>query len=236
MSFQYYFYKALFFLTPIFLITLLYFYGHKGEYFDYINIGVLGASCVFCRKDKDVLSALIILIGYSCLAKFIYLAPDILIFGLLIYSASLAITLYYLQHITAKILLGFVLVSLGAEVYWWSIEYNNKPKMAYQIGLMALTVWLKQLWFNRVFIMSEYFGYSSGKIALDAHLDVILHSYVIMVTLMAVEYLVRHLMGIKELLIIYNLYPVVAIFTSLLSLGVIHMHYFYNQSKKHLSA
>lgn len=236
MSFQYYFYKTLFFLTPIILITLLYFYGSEYEYFDYINIGALAASSVFCRKDKDVLSALLPLLGYLCLVTLIYLAPDTLILGLLIYSASLAIALYYLPHITAKILLGFLLVSLGAEVYWWIIEYNSKPKMVYQIGLMALTVWLNKLWFNRIFIMSDYFGYSTGKVALDTHLGGIYYCYYILTTLMASEYLIRHLAGKKDLLVIYNLYPVIAMLISALSLGMIYMHYFYYQSKKHLSA
>ena len=218
------------------MVILLYLYGSTAEYFDNIYIMALGASCFFCWGDKDTLGALLALIGFLSLSKLLFIAPDSPLYWLLIYGGCLVLSICYFHHITAKILLGFVVFTVGAEIYWWNISYASKPMMAYQVSLIALTVWLRQLLFSRVFIMSKYFGYSSGKLTLDVHIGGIFYSYYVLVILMAVEYFVRHIAGIKDVYIIYNLYTPASTFVSSLTLAVVYMHYFYNQSQKHLPA
>jgi hypothetical protein len=235
LSFRYYLLKLFFFLTPPLLAVLLYFYGGDAGHFDYIYIGALCTSCVFCGKDRDALGALLILLGYWCFSKPLFWAPDNPIYWFVIYVACFGVSFYYLNHITAKILLILVLFTVGAEIYWWSIAYENKPRMIYWIGLLALTVWLRQLLFNRIFLMHEYFGHTSGKVALDSHIGKILLVYYALVVLMIIEYFARHLGNVHELLLIYNLFTPVSTLISALTLAVIYMHYFYNQSQKYLT-
>jgi hypothetical protein len=218
------------------LVVFLYVYGGEAEYFDYIYIGALCVSCIFCWKDKDSFGALVVLLCYWCLSKPLYAAPDTPLYWFLTYGGSLVIAVYYFHHLTAKVLLAYIVFAASVETYWWYTEYAGKPRLIYYIGLIALTVWLRQLLYNRIFIMSEYFGYSSGKITLDVYIGGIFYSYYVLVVLMITEYFVRHLTTIKSILIIYNLYTPASAFLSTLTLGVVYMHYFYNQSQKHLSA
>jgi hypothetical protein len=108
--------------------------------------------------------------------------------------------------------------------------------MIYWIGLLAVTVWLRQLLFNRVIIMHQHFGYTSGKMALDHQLGTILLVYYILVLFMIVEFFSRHLTGSYELLFVYNLFTPIATFISASTLAVVYMHYFNNESKRYLAA
>ncbi|TDF41309.1 hypothetical protein EYS14_00140 [Alteromonadaceae bacterium M269] len=236
MNIKYYLNKFLFFLTPFVLVILLYLYGGSAEYFDNIYIAALCVSILFCWADKDTFGALIVLLGYWLGSEVLFAVPDKWPYWLLIYSGCLALSIYYLHHITAKILLGFILFTVGAEIYWLSTEYADKPRMIYWVGLMSLTVWLRQLLFNRIFIMDEYFGYSGGKVALDGNVGDIFFGYYVLVTLMTLEFFIRHILRLGDMLFVYNLFTPVSTLISALTLAVIYMHYFYNQSKKHLSA
>lgn len=235
MSVRYYLHKVLFFLTTPLLAVLLYFYGGDAAHFDYIYIAALCVSSIFCWKDKDTLGALLILLGYWCLSKPLFMTPDSPIYWLVIYSSCIGISLYYIHHITAKILLIIVAFTICAEAYWWNFAYEHKPRMIYWVGLLALTVWLRQLLYNRIFIMHQYFGYTSGKLALDSHIGNILYVYYALVVLMILEYFARHLGGLHDLLFIYNLFTPVSTLISAVTLALIFMHYFYNHSQKHLA-
>jgi hypothetical protein len=236
LSVKYYINKCLFFFTTPLLVALLYVYGNKAAYFDYIYIAALSLSCFFCIKDKDTLAALIVLLGYWCLAKFLIHIPDTPSLNALVYVSCFWIAIYYFHVKTAKILLVITCFSIGAEYYWWISEYEHKPKMIYWTSLLAVTVWLRQLLFNRVIIMHNYFGYTSGKMGLDHQLGTILLAYYVLVLLMVAEYFARHLTGSNELLFIYNLFTPVATLISATTLAVVYMHYFNNESKKYLAA
>lgn len=236
MSVRYYINKCLFFLTTPLLVVLLYLYGNKAAYFDYIYIASLCVSCFFCIKDKDTLGALIVLFGYWCISKLLFHIPDTPLSDAFVYISCLGIAIYYFHIKTAKVLLVITCFSIAAEFYWWISEYDHKPKMIYWIGLLAVTVWLRQLLFNRVIIMHNYFGYTSGKMALDHQLGTILLVYYVLVLLMVTEYFARHLTSSHELLFVYSLFTPLATFISAATLAVVYMHYFYNESKKYLAA
>ena len=215
---------------------LLYFYGDNARYFDYIYIGALCLSCVFCWRDKDTLGALLILLGYWFLAKILINLPDKPLYWAMIYTVSIGLCIYYFHHITAKITLIIVLYSVAAECLWWFESYASKPRIDYFAGLMAFTVWARQLLFNRIFIAHEYFNYTSGKTGLDTHARGVLYTYLILVILMTLEYFMRHLGGMANLTTIYYLFTPTSNVISGVMLAVIYMHYFNNQSKKYLSA
>lgn len=236
LSVGYYLHKILFFLTTPVLVLLLYFYGDNATHFDSIYIAALCLSCLFCWSDKDTLGALLILLGYWLVAKALINAPDNWQYWLLIYASGIGLCCYYFHHITAKITLMIVLYSVAAEWFWWHENYINKPEIHYYIGLLALTVWIRKLLFNRIFIAYKYFNYTSGKTGLDSHAGVILYLSFALIFLMTLEYFVRHLGGINNVTTIYYLFTPISTVISGATLAVIYMHYFNNQSKKHLSA
>lgn len=215
---------------------LFYFYGDNSTHFDSIYIGALGLSCVFCWKDKDTLGALLILLGYWLTAKVLINVPDALPYWIVIYGGGIGLCIYYSHHITAKITLIIVLYGIAAEWFWWFLGYTKKPEIHYYIGLLAITLWARQLLFNRIFIADKYFNYTSGKTGLDTHVGSILYIYLVLVFLMTGEYFVRHLGGISDATRIYYLYTPLSNIISFITLAAIYMHYFNNQSKKYISA
>lgn len=231
---NYYLHKALFYLTIPAFAVLLYLYGGNEQHFDRIYIVALCLSCLFCWSDKDTLGALLILLALWLLAKPMLYGPDALLFWIVIYGASLAISIYYFYHIAAKITLLLTLFTVGAETYWWLIDYEPKPKMHYWLGLLASTLWARQLLFNRIIIADYYFNYTSGKTALDTLLGNILYVYFYLVVFVILEYFLRHLAALSDLTLVYDHFSPIATAMSALTLVIIYMHYFYNQSQKHI--
>jgi hypothetical protein len=148
----------------------------------------------------------------------------------------MAISVYRFKQTSTKITLALILLCIGSEVFWWNISYVNKPHIYYFIGLLTLTDLTRELLFKRVFLMSQYFGHQSGKIALDWQLRSVLLAGYILIFLMLSEYLIRHLAGLKHVTFVYYNFTLVANLLSGITLTIIYMHYFYNQSKKHLPA
>jgi len=211
-------------------------YGDNPEHFDLIYIGALGLSCVFCLADKDALGALVILLGLWIVSQVIYMLPENMYSLALVYFFCLILPITFRDNITAKITLLITLFCIAAEVYWWHTNYANKPQIHYFLGLLVLTDLARVLLLKRVFIVYEYFGWISGKTALDWQIRGILLVGYLMLTLMLLEYFIRHLAGLSQVTIVYYNFTIIANILSGITLVIIYMHYFYNQSKKHLQA
>lgn len=218
------------------LVVLLYFYGYKAEYFDYIYIAALCLSCIFCWSDKDTLGALFILLGFWLGSEVLIRVPDEWPYWIAVYGTGLVICIYYFQHVAAKIALMIVCYSVAAEMFWWFQQYDKKPEVHYYVGLLVLTVWTRQLLFDRIFIADKYFNYTSGKTGLDTHARGILYIDFVVILSMILEYFARHLSGINDASTIYYLYSPLSQVISGMTLAAIYMHFFNNQSKKYLSA
>jgi hypothetical protein len=233
---QYYFHRTLFYLTTPLFAVLLYYYGDNPEHFDLIYIGALGLSCAFCWADKDTLGALVILLGLWIVSQIIYMLPENMYNLVLVYTLCLILPITFRDNISAKVTLLITLFCIGAEVYWWQINYANKPQIHYFLGLLVLTDLARSLLFKRVFIVYEYFGWISGKTALDWQIRGTLLVGYLLLNLMLFEYFIRHLIGLSQVTFVYYNFTIIANILSGITLVIIYMHYFYNQSKKHLQA
>lgn len=233
---RYYFHRALFYLTiPIFSI-LFYYFGYTSERIDLISIGALIISCALCWADKDTLGALIIVLGFWIISRIIYFLPVDGYYLVFIYVMFIGICAYCINQVTAKITLVIIFYSMGAELYWYHINYANKPHIYYVVGLLALNELMRELLLNRVFILYRCFNYISGKIALDWQLRTIALVYYLLVLASTIEYFIRHLAGYSYITFVYDSFSPIASILSGACLTIIYMHYFYNQSKKHISA
>jgi hypothetical protein len=235
---QYYFHRALFYLTTPLFAVLIYLYGDNPEYFNLIYIAALFFSCIFCWSDKDTLGALLILLGLWFVTLLLYKLPESTTFMIIVYAFCIAISIsiYRFEQVSTKITLAIILCSIGAEIFWWQIYYVYKPHIYYFIGLLTLMDIARGLLFKRVFLVYQYFGHQSGKIALDWQLRGVLLAGYTLIVLMLLEYFIRHLAGLKDITFIYYNYTLFANLLSGITLTTIYMHYFYNQSKKHLPA
>ena len=194
-------------------------------------------SCIFCWSDKDTLGALLILLGFWCVTHLLYLLPrGTTVTVYMVYTFCTVISIYRFKQTSTKITLVMILFSIGAELFWWNTSYVNKPHIYYYIGLLTLTDIARELLFRRVFLMSQYFGHQSGKIALDWQLRALLLAGYAFVFLTLLEYFIRHLTRLKDITFVYYHFSLAANSLSGIILATIYMHYFYNQSKKHLSA
>lgn len=233
---QYYFHRALFYLTTPLFVVLLYLFGSNPEHFDLIYIGALGFSCVFCLADKNTLGALIILLGLWITSQAIYILPENVYSLVVVYSLCLILPITFRDNITTKITLFITLLCIGTEIFWWQVDYANKPQIHYLIGLLALTGLARELLFKRVIILSEYFGIHTGKVALDWQIRSVLLIEYLLLFAVIVEYFLRHLAGFDNLTFVYYKFGPIATFLSALTMVIIYMHFFYNQSQKHLPA
>jgi hypothetical protein len=215
---------------------LLYIFGDNPEHFDLIYIGALGLSCVFCWSDKDTLGALVILLGLWCLSRVLLILPENEYSLVVVYIFCIFIALYCIKQLTAKITLIIVVFSIGAELFWWHSAYVDKPHIYYYLGVLCVTELARELLVKRVFILSEYFDFISGKVALDWQIRGILFSYYMLIVFMLMEYFVRHLSSYHDTTFVYDNYSFVATIISGLTLVIIYMYYFHNQAKKYIAA
>lgn len=190
-------------------------------------------SCYFCRKDIDTLGTLLIVLSYWLGSEALLVAPNNGYYLFPIYMTCFGLSLYFFKYATAKILFVYTSVTASAELYWWHIDYSSKPQIIYFVSLMALTLVIQRLLYNRALIMHDYFNHMAGKLALDGHVRRILNSYFALFALMTFEYLLRHIAGLKSALLIYNIFTPASTLISAFTLTVIYMHYFYNQTRKH---
>lgn len=215
---------------------MLYLFGDNPEHFDLIYIGALGLSCVFCWADKGILASITTLLGFWCLSRGLYMLPDNLYILTLIYILCIFGATYYISNINAKVTFLIVIFSIGIEIFWIYAEYADKPRISYFVGLLVLTGLTREFLFKKVLLLHKYFNYISGKVALDWHIRWVYLIYYLIVLAMIVEYFLRHLGDMNQLTIIYYSFSPLANILATLTLIIIYMHYFYDQSKKYLKA
>jgi hypothetical protein len=233
---QYYFHRALFYLTTPLFVVLLYLFGDNPEHFDLIYIGALGLSCVFCWSDKDTLGTLVILLGLWCLSRLLYTFVGLEYILEITYVTSLLISVFYLKRVISVITVAITLLCIATELYWSITVYVNRPTIYYYVGLLVLSALSRELLLQRVFLLNKYFGYCSGKIALDWQIRGVLLTGYVLLAMMLTEYFFRHVIGFTQITFVYYNYTLVANFLSGITLALVYMHYFYNESQKHMPA
>lgn len=131
----------------------------------------------------------------------------------------------------------FVLVLVvSAEFYWLLIDYSFRPAVFYYAFLLTATFFARYVLLQRVRWMCEHFGYLSGKVALDWQLRWILNLYYVLNLAMICEYLVRHVIGFRGVVYIYNAFSELSLGLQLITLIAIYMNYFHSKMKNQLIA
>lgn len=125
---------------------------------------------------------------------------DILVIKIFVYG-FIFLSLYLLKYEEKrKYIIGFMAVSLSAEIYWLVIGYDA-PKIYYYLILINLNVILRHFLFRRVFITAQIFP--GAERSLEADIDLYNLTWLYMLTHIAMvsEYLLRHIFGLNMILI-----------------------------------
>lgn len=229
-------YRWLSYIVPPIFLSLFFIYGNESVFFDRLYLGALLASCYFCYRDKDALGAIIIVVLFWLASELLFILPNTLPFKIAVYGFSLTVALVYRQLLIGLLLAIMTVFGLIAEVYWQMTDYPHTPEMLYYFGLLSTCVVAKRLLYYRIPISSQYFNYTSGKIALDFRINGIFDLYYILCILNIIEYYLRHVSEHRDIMLMYTVWQPANVLLSLLTLSFIYHFYFKYQAKKHFTA
>lgn len=179
------------------------------------------------RDNKDVFSLAIILvfaklIGYWTVWLYDHYAPYLL-FKLVIYSSCLVCCFVFYYQTLSKILLANIGLGIAAELYWYGTEYPA-PEIHFHYVIAAHAIILRYLFLMRPAVFRFWQDVKPQKF--DGNLNELFFASAIYSLIMALEYLVRHVVGIN-MLFFYNINEYVQHF---IGLGVILVVLFYTIS------
>jgi hypothetical protein len=223
------------YLTVPVIIFLFFQFGDNPVYFDRIYTISLLILSLFCINDKDSLSCIGILLIYWLASELLFDSQGWLA-KVLVYTAAVWICYHFFRHTLAKFSLLFVLLTLSAEIYWYVTDYILSARLYYYVGMIAMTTLVIQVLSMRLQLMAEWFKHLSGRNALDYQVATILKAYLILHYLNLLEYFLRHLFGLKSILVIYEWFPVLSGLMSAMTMAVIFMIFFHYKAKSYLLA
>jgi hypothetical protein len=182
--------------------------------FDRLYIGILIFTAIICRKNINVVGIIVILLIERIIEELLWFSfvdhfYNLWTVKILVYTA-LGFMLYKLWYDTmAKVALPCLLLSIGADLYWYVIEYANAPGIYWYNIIIAQSLLVRYLLFSRIELTEDFFKMPAESSNLDWFIYQITRLYIIIQALNISEYLLRH-SGIERfshIQIIYNIYP-----------------------------
>lgn len=174
--------------------------------FDRLFLLCLIFAGVFCRKDVNILSVVIIIFAGRMLDEAAYQLlenPDLLL-KIMIYPL-LAYAIYrFKDDELFNLAIVALAMCLSAETYWLAIGYQPPDIMWSMFGI-TLNMTVRHALIFRLFVIEKFFPDKAEDIMIDFIIRLVAGIHVIVGALMIVEYLVRHL-GIANPLYIYSSY------------------------------
>lgn len=160
-------------------------------------------------KDKNTFTIFCIIIIGILIEEFLwYFRQDHVSFKMLLYGISLVV-FYRLRYDTFSKIAGVVLVVvIISEVYWWQTQYPA-PRMEWGIVMLTMPVIIRHF----IFFRPVYAGKLFPKwkeiewINTDFQIYQIAVARIILEIAKTSEYLVRHVLEMKDVLLIYYSHP-----------------------------
>ncbi|NCP66262.1 MAG: hypothetical protein GW763_13595 [Paraglaciecola sp.] len=192
-------------LAGIFIALGIFSFG-KPAFFDRLFLCVLIFTAVVCYQSINILSLLILLIIARSIEELAWLAfYDSYLISVFINTLTIAVLIFLRFDPLSK--LGFLIVTLAmcAEIYWMIIDYPA-PELYWHVTLLLISFSMRYLSFMRFNIVDRFFPGKSK----PTHLDwAIYNTYgfaIIIQSAVLLEYLVRHVLGYSQVLVVYNAY------------------------------
>ena len=176
---------------------------------------------VFCSKDVNILSAVLIIFATRILDEAAYrllFNPDLL---LKIKTYPLLAYLIYRFKGDELVFLAMAiwLLCIGAEIYWLLIAYQAPDIMWSMIGI-TLNMAFRRALILPLFVVEKLFPNRAKDILIDFIIRQLVGAHIIVCALMIIEYLVRHI-NLASPLYVYNSYAFFSQTIALITLWVL---------------
>jgi hypothetical protein len=178
----------------------------NGAAFDKLHIGMLIFTGIICRKDINIVSVVILLLLQLTWESFAwyYLLNENFI-KIILYTSAFWMMYYFWHDWVVKIILPTLVLVTISEIYWYQINYSS-PEIYWHIWIMVSNLLIRYLIFIRVGIVDKYFPEKGLSVNLDWVIYKLSALIIIIQATMILEYLLRHLMGLSNMLYVYYSY------------------------------
>jgi hypothetical protein len=174
--------------------------------FDLIYVSTLIFTGLVCKKDINVVSIITVLIFQLIWES---LAWNILVDenpAKVLFYLTAFYTVYCLRYDwLAKIAVTVVFIASLSELYWYFNDYSA-PEIYWSILIMVSNILIRHLVFYRVSFVDRYYPSKGESINLDWIVYKLSAALTILQAIMIFEYLSRHLLGLDNILLVYNAY------------------------------
>ncbi|WP_158968508.1 hypothetical protein [Paraglaciecola sp. L3A3] len=190
----------------LFIALGIYSFGNA-QIFDRVFLAILIFTAIVCRENINVVSVIVIITIQLMIDELAWpLINHLPYFKLILYLFSFW-AIYYLSHDKLiNLILPVLVLASAAEVYWQITDYPA-PQITWYIWLMLSNLLLRHLIMIRVGLIDEYFS-SKG---LSINLDWLMYKMALFTSIvhaaMLIEYLIRHIANMPNILVVYTVFP-----------------------------
>ena len=188
-------------------------------YFDRLFFIVLVVLLTIYKFNKNLFTLGVILLGIRLVDELLFQFSS-LGYSKFVYYASCGFVAYKLKFdkLASNLLIPLLFLCILVELFWLYTNYSS-PRVHTYVALLALNCVLRFLLLSRVPLFKTQWNFNVNSITLDYSLYRLSGVYGIAVSVMIIEYLIRHTTNLSPL-VIYKIYPYL---TQLISLWVLYL-------------
>lgn len=177
--------------------------------FDKLFAGVLIFTAVVCRRDINIVSIIIILLFQLSWETLVWnYQNNHYLIKILLYLVTLWAIRYFWYDRIVRVTFFCTFLVVSAEIFWFVTNYSA-PNIYWHAWLILSSIFVRFLLFSRVALIDHYFPEKGASINLDWIIYKLTAFVIIFQTLAIIEYLIRHILGYSNILIIHNSYSYV---------------------------
>lgn len=197
-------------IALIFIAAGIYTFGNA-QLFDRLYIITLVIVGIFVRKDINIILVMSLLalqrineeIGY-----FLVDQPHV-IFKIIIYALAI-LGCYFLRKDSLKFLLyPLLIICIGAEIYWQQTSYNA-PLIWWHLFLTMNAVLIRKLIWQRELWTKRHYPHIARSLDIDYYIYELNLVYICANAAVIIEYMVRHILQLKDYLEVYYSFPYIS--------------------------
>lgn len=187
-------------------------------YFDRIIVFVLLVTAALSFKlDKNIFSIACIILFERVFEETIWAIMNHELWDYDLIYAQFALLCVVLicalnrQQLLSKLVVLFVLICEAAYLYWYSIGYVV-PRLGFAFTILLETLISINLLSRRVQIWHKYIAPDKSVMrkGIDKSMLLIMHLFILLEVLRISEYLLRHIFGMHQIIVIFNNYAYMA--------------------------
>ena len=172
-------------------------------WFDWLYFATLAFVVVLNPKNINIAGLVAILLIAKLLDEagwYLIVGYTNLYFKIIIYVA-LVLTLIKLEEEEYRLpLTVFTLLTICVELYWYFTDYT-KAQIDWYLFQINIVMLIRHFVFTRVFITRRYFPKQAKSLLLDLQVHDLMSIFMLIHTLIVLEYFARHLFAINTLVV-----------------------------------